>query len=210
MTKFADLPERELIVDALQKWANKYPVISRVLIYGSRARGEQQSDSDIDIALELKSNREDEKPFVIWMHEASIWREELQPLFPWRLHLEWHDVDGSTPHVAEKIGKGYYLAVDKTSALYGIRLKRIVLFLYGVLILLATPIMIKALLASSEWYEKLVWSLALLFGIPTAILCLMTAKIGSAAEVKQARKDLLRLNGADQQVNPADAIDPRL
>jgi predicted nucleotidyltransferase len=190
MNKFANLPERKMVVRALQKWADKYPVIIRVLVYGSRARGEQRPDSDIDIAVELKSNREDETPFVIWMHEASVWREELQPLVPWRLHLEWHDLDGSTPHVAEKIRKGFYLAVDKTSVLYGIRIRRIVLVVYGVLILLATPIMIKALLASSEWYEKLIWILALLFGIPTAILSLIIAKKGSADEVKQALKDL--------------------
>jgi hypothetical protein len=70
------------------------------------------------------------------------------------------------------------------------KLRRILLLCYGVLILLASPIMIKAFLKSSDWVERLLWGLAVLFGIPSAIFCLLIARKGSDGEVNQALKDL--------------------
>lgn len=50
--------------------------------------------------------------------------------------------------------------------------------------------MIKAFLKSSDWVERLLWGLAVLFGIPSAIFCLLIARKGSDGEVNQALKDL--------------------
>jgi len=110
---FADLPEGMRIVDALRKWANNQPEVIKVIIYGSRARGDQREDSDLDVAVELTNTSTGDVPFAIWLDEADSWHRELQPFIPWRLHLEWHDVEGATPLVSEKIHRGCYIAYEE-------------------------------------------------------------------------------------------------
>lgn len=105
-TKFADYAGRDELITILRKWAEVHPEISKVVVYGSRARGEHRPDSDFDVAVEL-TRVSDEDPFVIWLHEQDNWRNELSPLLLWRLHLEWHDLEGTTPVVRNKIARGH-------------------------------------------------------------------------------------------------------
>lgn len=111
--KFGDHPEDKRIIYALQKWASKRPEVVRVLVYGSRVRGEQREDSDLDVAIELIKSNKGDTPFAIWLHESTDWQMELQSFVPWRLHLEWHDIDGKTQVVSDKISKDCYLAYEK-------------------------------------------------------------------------------------------------
>jgi predicted nucleotidyltransferase len=105
-TTFADYEDRNQVINILCQWAESHPEVSKLLVYGSRARGEQGPDSDLDIAIELRQNT-DENACAIWMYEKDNWRRELAPLFPWRAHLEWHDLEGATPVVRGKIEKGH-------------------------------------------------------------------------------------------------------
>ncbi len=68
--------------------------------------------------------------------------------------------------------------------------RRIFLYVDGILILLACPFLVKGLILSTDWQEKLLWGLGLLFGIPSGVLCIKTARKGSNDEVDKALKDL--------------------
>ncbi len=70
------------------------------------------------------------------------------------------------------------------------RSRRIFLYVYGILILLACPFMIKGFILSTDWPEKLLWGLGIIFGIPSGVLCIKTARKGSNGEVDKALQDL--------------------
>lgn len=50
--------------------------------------------------------------------------------------------------------------------------------------------MVKGFILSTDWPEKLLWGLGILFGIPSGVLCIKTARKGSNDEVDKALKDL--------------------
>src|SRR3569623_2040407 len=61
-------------VEAIQNWAASIPVIKRVWIFGSRARGTARPNSDLDIAVEHDSLRGDSNAFTTVIGEAENWR----------------------------------------------------------------------------------------------------------------------------------------
>jgi predicted nucleotidyltransferase len=103
------------VISILRRWAQLHPEVVRVIIYGSRARGEHRPDSDFDVALELASLRFGETPIEVWLTQADLWRKELTPLVPWNLHLEWHSLEGKTPAVESKIDLGHYVVFNRTT-----------------------------------------------------------------------------------------------
>lgn len=113
-TPFESIPEYAGIVNNLQKWAESRPEIARLIVYGSRARGDHHPNSDFDLAVEIIPGPYDSDAFAVWIHEANQWRAEISPMIPWVLQLEWHDVDGDTPTVSKGIADGNYLVFERT------------------------------------------------------------------------------------------------
>lgn len=107
--------ERKLVCEVLAGWAHTHPEISRAIVYGSRARGDSRPDSDIDVAVELDGGNLDESLLAIWITSAGQWREELQPLLPWSLDLQWHDLAGETPTVSAKLERGHFVAYERST-----------------------------------------------------------------------------------------------
>lgn len=46
----------EKLLDQIKKCAGKYPNIYKIVLFGSRARGDYRTNSDIDLAIFSKSN----------------------------------------------------------------------------------------------------------------------------------------------------------
>src|SRR3569833_791953 len=65
-------------VEAIQHWAALNPVIKRVWIFGSRARGTARPDSDLDIAVEHDSLPGDSNANTTAIGEAENRRHQLQ------------------------------------------------------------------------------------------------------------------------------------
>lgn len=111
--KLVDDPRQAAVLATLQKWAERHPEVSKVIIFGSRIHGAPRPDSDIDIAVELDKSQWDESPFGIWIASAQAWRQELELLLPWELDLQWHDRDGETGTVAAGILSGHIIAYER-------------------------------------------------------------------------------------------------
>lgn len=57
------------------------PSIAEVWLFGSRARGEQRPDSDLDLAIVVSAPDEDE--VTEWAFNAQRWRRRLSAALPW-------------------------------------------------------------------------------------------------------------------------------
>jgi predicted nucleotidyltransferase len=76
------------------EWAKCHPVIERVYLYGSRARGEERPDSDIDLAIEM--------PFLEWFEWYDAYKENPDLDLSHLVHLEWYEPNEGL----EKVGSG--------------------------------------------------------------------------------------------------------
>jgi predicted nucleotidyltransferase len=76
------------------EWAKRHPVIERVYLYGSRARGEERSDSDIDLAIEM--------PYVEWFEWHSAYKEKPDLHLSHAVDLQWYKPNEGL----EKVGTG--------------------------------------------------------------------------------------------------------
>lgn len=115
-TRFQDHPERDSVCLSLVSWATRHLSIKRVYVYGSRVRGQYRIDSDLDVAIEITPNPRDENALATWLSEKRLLSQELAPLLPWPLHLEWFDPNSLTPTVAAKMARGKYLVFDRSKS----------------------------------------------------------------------------------------------
>lgn len=100
-------------VAILKSWAIERPFVRRIFVYGSRARGNHSTVSDLDVAIEFDPVEGDWNCLTTWVYEAKKWRKELQSLLPWPLHLEWNDSGGETPHVAAGLRESSILVYER-------------------------------------------------------------------------------------------------
>lgn len=105
--------EKQDLTASLATWAGQHPEIMRVVVYGSRARGDHRPDSDLDVAVEIEESKWQESPFTVWMTSAAGWQRELAPRLPWTLDLQWHDRGPETPTVSAKIQRGHFVVYER-------------------------------------------------------------------------------------------------
>lgn len=88
------MDELEHDLRELCHWAATNPIVTRLWLYGSRARGDHREHSDLDIAIENAASGTDSNPEVTAICELSRWREQLQPRL--RLRLDLQSIHGAT------------------------------------------------------------------------------------------------------------------
>lgn len=71
--------DRQRIVE----WARRHPKIRQVWLYGSRARGDNRPDSDIDLAIEMD--------FLDWFHWVNAFKKNLDLHLEHEVQLEWYE-----------------------------------------------------------------------------------------------------------------------
>jgi predicted nucleotidyltransferase len=74
----------------LRKWASENADICRVYIYGSRARGNFDKSSDLDVAVELDPEQDDIDSYAFWISHGMELERELQSLLPYKIQLEYY------------------------------------------------------------------------------------------------------------------------
>ena len=77
--------DRKKIVE----WAAIHPEILEVYLYGSRARGDNREDSDIDLAVVMRPDEGQDNAYAVWV----FWEEHKNPnlILTHDVHLEWYE-----------------------------------------------------------------------------------------------------------------------
>ena len=91
---------------AITEWAKACPEIAEVWLYGSRAKGDNRDDSDIDLAVVTVGADADER-YNRWF--GADWRNNLK--LSREVHLEWYDHEAEFKRVGpgvERDGKRLY------------------------------------------------------------------------------------------------------
>jgi predicted nucleotidyltransferase len=104
------------IVSLLATWADSQPLVGRAWVFGSRARGEERDDSDVDIAVELDLSAADGADesggTATWMFECGSWESDLGSLLPFPVDLEQF-MGAKTPTIKNAIKRSSVLAYQK-------------------------------------------------------------------------------------------------
>jgi predicted nucleotidyltransferase len=87
----------------LEQWAKGRPGIEVVWIFGSYAKGCANAESDLDIALIVKSPLNSEDDYTHWFFNKGKWRTELAELLPVSVDLHIGNSDISTAIVAPAV-----------------------------------------------------------------------------------------------------------
>lgn len=85
-------------IDILREWAESKAEVIALAIFGSYARGEQDKNSDLDIAVLLTDPSGKDTSLTIWICESDNWQEEISSLlqFP-KIHLHLYEGDKMPP-----------------------------------------------------------------------------------------------------------------
>jgi len=84
---------RRIVVD----WAKTHSVVRKVWLFGSRVRGTERPDSDIDVAIEVLRRDGDSNEFTTFMFEKESLTTSLARLLPIAVHLDWYGGADETP-----------------------------------------------------------------------------------------------------------------
>ncbi|HEC58175.1 hypothetical protein LCGC14_0484130 [marine sediment metagenome] len=75
----------------VSEWARKKPEIKNVQFFGSRVKGANREDSDLDVAIELIQGLDECGGLSAWMRNSDKWSKELNELIPYEVQAEWND-----------------------------------------------------------------------------------------------------------------------
>ncbi len=82
----------------IAQWAHDEPLVTKAYIFGSRVRNDFRDDSDLDVAVEIRTMPGDSNVLATWIGEHKSMEKRLAKLIPYKLQLE--NLDGeNTPTV---------------------------------------------------------------------------------------------------------------
>lgn len=83
------------------EWAAHHQEIKAVYLYGSRARGNNRPDSDIDIGIVVNRYRGDSNTLATWTCEECRLKNDLRSELSSPLDLQWYDKEREQLHDGE-------------------------------------------------------------------------------------------------------------
>lgn len=99
-------------IEVIKAWAASNPVIERVWIFGSRVRGTNRPDSDLDVAMEHGVMPGDSDHFTTGLMGPSEWKAELQSNTRCKLDVQSYR-SGDTPAVEAGIKESSRVIYEK-------------------------------------------------------------------------------------------------
>lgn len=90
--------ELDQAITKLRRWAESKDEILALAIYGSYAKGEQNKDSDLDIAVVISDPSSRDDPCTVFVCESNAWTREIASLLQSpKIHLEWFGGNETPP-----------------------------------------------------------------------------------------------------------------
>ena len=95
-------------------WAAIHPEILKVYLYGSRARGDNRTDSDIDVAIVMNQGPGDANALATWMFRHERYKKSPDLHLSQDVHLEWYEKGAGLEWVAPGVERdGVLLYTDE-------------------------------------------------------------------------------------------------
>ncbi len=83
-------------------WGENHPEIRQIFLYGSRARGDNRDDSDIDLAIVLNRNSGDSDTFTTWIFWHADWIKNRDLSLSRQVDIQWYEKGAGL----ERVGPG--------------------------------------------------------------------------------------------------------
>lgn len=93
------MPALEELATIVRGWAAKHSRVSKVYLFGSRVKGTNREDSDLDVAIELLTPKGNLGGFCDWAELADELRASLSVVLPVALDLTQYENSQDTPTV---------------------------------------------------------------------------------------------------------------
>jgi len=100
---------REIVTD----WADPHREIKRVFLFGSRARGDSTSDSDVDLAL-VVVGIEGQNAYTRYHINMNVWKDELKSALGRSISMVRLS-DNSDPKILAAIARDGVLLCERLS-----------------------------------------------------------------------------------------------
>lgn len=107
-----DIPESD--IRAIKKWAASNPLIIRAWVFGSRVKGTNRKDSDLDVAIEHGVMKGDSNAFTTAIAEKDKWKKQLEAMISLTLDLQSY-LPGKTIRIESAISDASVLIYEKPS-----------------------------------------------------------------------------------------------
>ena len=101
-------------IDAIRAWAVSYSIVRRVWVFGSRVRGTERPDSDLDVAVEHDALAGDSDASTTWIYKAQDWRDELGRSLSVRLDLQPY-IPGQSSTLQAGLDESSYVVYERTA-----------------------------------------------------------------------------------------------
>lgn len=104
--------ELNKLASIVSLWAVEHPYIEKAWIFGSRAKGTERPDSDLDIAVSILPMPGDSGPLATWIGESEDLSASLQERLPIAVQLEWYGGPVETPAIHAGLNAGSALVYN--------------------------------------------------------------------------------------------------
>jgi predicted nucleotidyltransferase len=96
----------ETLSKVVALWAESEPIVKTAYLFGSRVRGDNRCDSDLDVAIELVPRLCDSVPLATWIAEAARLRSSISSRIPLTVDLQWYGGAIDTPIIHTGLAAG--------------------------------------------------------------------------------------------------------
>ena len=104
------------LIGELQAWAKNQPLVKRLWIFGSRARGDSHEASDLDIAVEIDmfavKGCDDSGGVATWSFDVAPLKSQVEEVTGLKVDWQYYKA-GETPVVESGVKADGILAYEK-------------------------------------------------------------------------------------------------
>ncbi|MDP9908930.1 putative nucleotidyltransferase [Variovorax boronicumulans] len=98
--------------ESLRSWATGHVLVRRLWVFGSRARGDHRTDSDLDVAIEIH-HHDESNGLATWMFETQHWAYELAALSPFSVDFQQYQGPVDTPVIDAGLARSSRLVFER-------------------------------------------------------------------------------------------------